>query len=322
VPDTNPSRTTESHVLIDNRRVDKEQTDVLGSNGEYQPSRAIETETIQVSPTTTRTFVRTYTWDANKKRSLVAQTEEISEHLANGDTHAVRTTFDSDVDGNLHTREREVADTTSSSSSTSQVQTTKYLTDGTGDFTPYLQTREVHTRAANQVQVTTTTLQPSPDGWKASEISETTIQEKGAILTSDQRQYQADLNGNQSEVSRTVNTQTKEVPGEQTNVTDTYSVDVPGIARDNDLHLIRRLTSVQRDNSSEKTTEGVIEEADPNQPKSGLRVTSKANAVTHSGPSGTQQTKSFRVQDENGAFDVIATQTRTVWIGSFGRDTR
>jgi cytoskeletal protein RodZ len=52
-PNSNPSRTTDSHTKSGNRTVDKQKVDVLGPNGRYQPSSETVTETVQVNATTT-----------------------------------------------------------------------------------------------------------------------------------------------------------------------------------------------------------------------------------------------------------------------------
>ena len=75
----NPSRTLESHSKSDNRSVDKQRVEVLGSDGRYQPYYDTETETIQVNATTTRTVVREYRWDTNGQRNLLQVTERESQ---------------------------------------------------------------------------------------------------------------------------------------------------------------------------------------------------------------------------------------------------
>jgi len=75
----NPSRTLESHSRSDNRSVDKQRVEVLGSDGRYQPYYDTETETIQVNATTTRTVVREYRWDTNGQRNLLQVTERESQ---------------------------------------------------------------------------------------------------------------------------------------------------------------------------------------------------------------------------------------------------
>jgi hypothetical protein len=305
------SRTTESHATFGNRRIDKQHKEVLGPDGDYQPCCDTETETIDVNPTTTRIIVRSYTWDGNGNRTLVQLTEEEAETSASGDAHVVRTMSNSDLNGKLNVVLREVADTTITSPNTQQLQSTTYHSDGSGGFAPYLLTRVLLTRGADHiVEVKTTTLQPNPDGsWKISAVKESTSKELGTIRTSYERTSQADLDGNLYEVLRTVAKETTIGNGEQSNSVDTYSVDVPGVTRDIGLHLIRRVTTVQQNNSREETTEQLTEEPDPNNLNS-LRVTSKASEVAHPTPSGTQQIKTFQVRDINGTFNVITVETR------------
>ena len=88
VDHANPSRTLESHSKSDNRSVDKQRVEVLGSDGRYQPYYDTETETIQVNATTTRTVVREYRWDTDGRRNLLQVTEQESQSSPNGDTHA------------------------------------------------------------------------------------------------------------------------------------------------------------------------------------------------------------------------------------------
>lgn len=310
----NPSRTTESHETFGNRRVDKQHLEIVGVNGDYVPYRDTETESIQVNATTTRTVVRTYTWDANNRRNLVQVTEENAEKSASGGTHMVRTTSDSDVNGALHVSLRAVADTTNTSPDSQQVQTTTYLADGNGGFTPYLQTRELQNRSGDHVtKVNTTTLQPDADGkWKVTAVNEGNITDDGTTRTSDERLSNTDVNGKLSEVLRTVSKQSKNAAGGQSNTVETYASGIPGLTSDAPFPLVRRVTSVEQNASGEKTAGQVIEEPDPGRPDSGLQATSKVSSVAHPGPGGTQQTKTFQVRDINGTFTVIAVQTGTV----------
>ncbi len=87
VDHANPSRTLESHSKSENRSVDKQRVEVLGSDGRYQPYYDTETETIQVNATTTRTVVREYRWDTDGRRNLLQVTEQESQSSPNGDSH-------------------------------------------------------------------------------------------------------------------------------------------------------------------------------------------------------------------------------------------
>jgi len=308
----NPSRMTESHVKSGNQSVDELRVEVLGPNGRYEPDYETEQETVQVDATTTRTVERIYKWDVNGKRNLVQVTEE-ARISANGDAQVVRTISRSDGNGSLQVMERKVADTRKTSPNVQETKTTLYVRDINDVLTPIAQTQELEThRDDHTVEVKTTMLRRVSSGgaWQAGETKESTIREDGTTRTRDEQLSQADLNGNFHQVSRTMARQTKNATGEQGNMVDTYSVDVPGLTRSTDLHLVSRVTTVQKNTSGEETTEQLIEEPDPSNPHSDLRVISKASDVTYSGPSGTQQIKTFQVRDINGTFNVTAVQTR------------
>ena len=306
----NPSRTTESHETIGNMRVDKQHVEVLGPNGHYQPYSETETETTEASAGTMRTVVRTYTFDSDGRRTLARMTEENAEKSASGEGHVVRTTSDSDLDGRLHVSQRQVEDTKNTSGDTQQVQTTTYLGDGNGGFTPYLKTDEVQSRgAAHVTKVDTTTSQPDADGkWRVSSVKETTIQEDGNTKTSDERLSTTDVNGKISQVAHTVSKQTKDAAGGQTTTVDTYAPGVPGYTRDTAFPLVRRVTTVEKNNGGEKTTEQRTEQPDPNRANYDLQVMSEESESVRSADGGTQGTKTYKVKDINGSFNVTAVQ--------------
>lgn len=305
---TAPSRTTESHTTIDNRRIDRQSMQLLGPNGDYQPYMDTETETIAVDANTTRTLVRTYSYDANKRRYLAQLTEQDAQTSASGNSQLVRTISNPDANGNLQVVRREVAGTKQTSPNTQEVQTTTYLADGNGALTPTLQTRELQTRASDHtVEVNKTTLSPNADGaWTVREVSQGTIKEDGATRTTDERLSRADLDGNLSEVSRTVSKQSQDAAGGQTNTVDTYSVDIPGQTRDTTLHLSRRVTTTQKKDGTGETTEQLVEEPNPADSNGGLHTTKKTVDVAQSTPSGTQQTKTYQILDANGNLTTIA----------------
>ena len=308
----NPSRTLESHSKTDNRSVDKQRIEVLGSDGRYQPYYDTETETIQVNATTTRTVVREYRWDTNGRRNLLQVTEQESQSSSNGDSHVVSTTSSADVDGNLHLAQREVADTRKASPDVQETKTTVYVNDGTGSFTPSQQTREVQTSGADHsVEVKKTTLLPGANGnWQVFEVKEKTIKDDDAKnRTSEERISRSDIDGRTSEVSRTVGHETENADGERSATVETYTPNVPGMAGDGKLHLTERNTSNQNKDADKKTTEQQIEEPKPGNPTDGLQVTAKTKYTVHYAANGTQQTKTIQTRDANGNFSVISTET-------------
>ena len=70
---TNPTRTTESHRRSGNRTVDSQNVERLGPDGHYEPYFDTEKESIQVTPTTMRTVVRTFSRDGSGQKILAYQ---------------------------------------------------------------------------------------------------------------------------------------------------------------------------------------------------------------------------------------------------------
>jgi hypothetical protein len=308
----NPSRTLESHSKADNRSVDKQRVEVLGSDGRYQPYYDTETETIQVNATTTRTVVREYKWDTDGRRNLLQVTEQESQSSANGDTHVVSTTSSADVNGNLHLAQREVADTKKASPDVQETRTTAYVNDGTGSLTPSQQTREVQTSGADHsVEVKKTTLLPGANGnWQVFEVKEKTIKDDDAKnRATEERVSRSDIDGRVSEVSRTVGHETENADGERSATVETYTPNVPGMAGDGELHLTERSTSIQNKDADKKNTEQRIEQPKPGNPTDGLQVTAKTKYTVHYAANGTQQTKTIQTRDANGNFSVISAET-------------
>jgi len=308
----NPSRTLESHTKSGNRSVDKTRAEVLGVDGRYQPDSDTETETIQVDATTTRTVVRTYRRDG-QKRCLIQITEQETQSSTNGDTHVASTTSNPDLDGNLRVVQREVAETRKTSPDAQETKTTIYVTDGSDGFTPSLQTHEVRTSSADHsIDVRKTTLLPDGNGkWEVGEVKENTIKEDGKSRTSEERVSRSNSEGGLSEVSRSIGTETETAAGEKTSTVETYSKDISGLASDGSLHLGWRVTTVQRKDSDGNTTEQQIEQPNPDNANAGLQVNAKTKYTVRYAFSGTQQTKTVQIRDVNGNFNVVSVETET-----------
>ena len=91
---------------------------------------------------------------------------------------------------------------------------------------------------------------------------------------------------------------------------ETYSVDVPGATRDGKLHLIERKTSTEKSSSSgERATEQTIEQTNPGDSGSGLRVSVLVNGRTVPGPSGERSTVTVRARDLNGNLGIVSVDT-------------
>jgi hypothetical protein len=312
VANTSPSRTTESHVRSGNKSVEKQTVEALGPNGQYQPASETEKETIHVNSTTTRTVVRRYSWDVNGQRNLQQVTEEEARSSASGDVEVVRTSSESDGNGNLQVVQREVADTRTISPDVQETKTTTYLPNGNGDLTPSLQTRELQKRSADhRVEVKKTLLQPNSSGnWKVAEVKESTIKEDNKARTSEERISRPDSDGGLSEVSRTVGKETQSAAGEKTTTVETYFTNAPGVAADGGLRLNWQVTTVQKTDSGGKTTEQQRMQPNPNDTNGGLQVSTRTKYTVRYAASGTDETKTIQERDVNGAFQVVSVETR------------
>jgi hypothetical protein len=312
VANTSPSRTTESHARSGNRTVDKQIVGALGPNGRYQPTSETEKETIYVNANTTRTVVRTYNWDVNGQRNLQQVIEEEARSSTGGDVEVIRTSSESDGNGNLQVVQREVADTRTISPDVQETKTTTYLPNGNGDLTPSLQTQELQKRSAeNRVEVKKTLLQPNSSGeWKVAEVKETTIDEGNKNRTSEERISRPDSDGGLSEVSRTVGKETESAAGEKTTTVETYFRNAPGVASDRGLRLNWQVTTVQKTDSGGKTTEQQRMQPNPNDTNGGLQVSTRTKYTVRYAASGTDETKTIQERDLNGALQVVSVETR------------
>jgi hypothetical protein len=309
---TSPSRTTNSHVRSANESVDTQIVEALGPNGRYQPSFETEKETIHVDATTTRTVVRSYSWDVNGQRNLQQVTEEEARSSASGDVHVIRTISESDGNGNLQVIQREVADTEKTSPEVLETKTTTYLPNGNGGLTPSLQTQELQKRIADhRVEVKKTLLQPNSSGnWEVAEVKETAFKEDNRNRTSEERISRPDSEGGLSEVSRTVGKETENAAGEKNTTVETYFTNAPGVAADGSLRLNWQVTTVQKLDSGGKTIEQQGSQPNPNYTGGGLQVDTKTKYIVRYAASGTEETKTIEERDINGAFNEVSAEAR------------
>jgi hypothetical protein len=99
--------------------------------------------------------------------------------------------------------------------------------------------------------------------------------------------------------------------GESRKTVEIYSVDVPGAARDGRLHIVERSTTAQLMSSTgQQTSEQEVEQSNPGDPGSGLRVTMLTTDTVHPSPSGAQATRTIQMRDANGSFGIVSVDTR------------
>lgn len=312
VDNTSPTRTKEIHAKSGDRRVDKQIVEVLGPNGRFLPNFETDKETVLVNATTTRTVVRTYMWDVDGRKDLEQVTEEEARSSAGGDVQLIRTTSNSDGNGNLQIVQREVADTRGTSPDVHETKTTIYRPDGNGALKPSLQTQESQKRSADHtIEVKKTLLQPDSSGnWEVGEVKEITIKEDNKIRTTEESISRQDLEGRVSEVSRTVGKETQTKAGGESTTIETYYTNTPGVAPDGSLHLNWQVTTVQKKDSDGKTTDQEGKQPNPDDPNGNLRVNTKTKYIVQYAASGIQETRTIQTRDINGTFNVVSVEAQ------------
>jgi hypothetical protein len=308
----NPTRTTESHTQTGNRTLDSQSVQRRGPDGHFEPYQDIEKETVKVDATTVRTTTRAFARDPDGAKILVQVTEEERRTSPAGDSRVVRSVSNPDSNGRLQLVQRQLEETKKISKNVEDTKTTVMLPSVNGGLAPAVKTEERRTLGANNtVESQKSTLFLDGAGnWQVNEVRKATTRQEGKNLSTEERVSRLDSEGKLGEVSRTVSKASEGASGEKHNTVETYSLDVPGSARDGSLHLVQRASTSQRTNSTgQQTTEQQVEQPNPGDPASGLQVITLTTDTVRPGPSGAQATRTIQARDANGSFGVVSVDT-------------
>jgi hypothetical protein len=308
----NPTRRSESHTQSGNRTIDTKSLQRRGSNGDFEPYQDIESETIKVNSTTTRTTIRTFGRDSDGRKTLVQVREEETRTTPGGDSSVSRTVSNPDANGRLQPVQRETSQTRKLGQDVEETKTTVMLPSINGDLAPAMQTQERRQQSANGTIVSqkTTSLPDGSGNWQVNETRHTTNRHDGKDTTTEERVSRLDPDGKLNEVSRTVSKDSETAPGENKSTTETYSLDVPGNARDGSIHLVERSTTAQHKSSSgQQTTQHQVEQPDPGNPDVGLRVTLRTTGTQRPGTSESRTTQTIEALNPDGTLSTVSVDT-------------
>jgi len=308
----NPTRTTESHTRIGNRTVDSQSVRRRGLDGHFEPYQDIEKETVKVDGASERTITRAFARDADGAKVLMKITEEEKHTLPGGDSYVVRSMSDPDAYGKLQVVQRQIEETKKISKDVEETKTTVMLPSVTGGLAPAMKVEELRTLGANnKVESQKTTLLPDGAGnWQVDEIWQATTRQEGKNRRTEARVSRPDSEGKLGEISRTVSKESESASGEKRNTVETYSLDLPGSARDGKLHLVERSTTSQSTKSTgQQTTEQQVEQPNLGDPGSGLHVITLTTDTVRPSPSGAQATRTIQVRDASGSFGLASVDT-------------
>jgi hypothetical protein len=296
---SNPMRTSQSHTQSGDRTMDVQHVQTRGPDGTFVPYQDIETETVKVSATVTRTTTRTYVQDGSGTKTLFQVSEEETQTLPGGDSKSIRTSSNPDANGNLQVARREIQETRKTGPDVQDTKTTVLLNIN-GSMAPATEVLEHQIRSGDAVEIKKTTLLPDGAGkWEVGEVRQTTVTDDGKIRRSEEQVSRPDSDGKLSEVSRTVGKESVDGSGEKQNSQETYSVDVPGMGRESGVQLVQRVATTQHANSDGQQTITVTEQPNPGNPGGGLRVITENTDTVRSGPSGAQAVRTIQMRDGN-----------------------
>src|SRR5208283_5178279 len=312
IPERIPVRIIQSHSQNGNRTLDKRSVEIRGTDGHFEPYQDIEKETLQVDATTVRTTTRTIGQDVNGEKALVQVTEEEKRILSGDDSNIVRVTYNPDVNGRLQPVQREIVGTKNIGKDLEETNTTVMLTNINGGLAPAFKTRELRKRTANDtVETEKTTWLPDGNGrWKLSETRQNITTEEAKDRRIEERVFRSDADGKLGQISRVVSQESESTSGEKRSVVETYSIDVPGATQDGGLHLVERKTSTGSSSSiGERATEQKVEQTNPGDPGSGLRLSVLVDGRMVPGPAGEQSSVTIRARDSNGNLGIVSVDT-------------
>lgn len=306
--DTNPVRTQQSHTERGNTTIDVQSVQRRGPDGRFEPYQDIETETVRVNATTVRTITRTFARDDRGAKTLFQITEEEKQMLADGASRVVRTTSTPDPDGGkLNVVQREEQKTRKISPDLEETKTVVLLPSINGGMAPAVQKEERQKRNGDTVEIQKKTFLPDGGGnWQVGETRQVTIKDDQQNRSTEERVSRPDLDGKLSEVSRTLKKESQDSLGNKRNSEESYSLDVPGAARDSSLHLIQRTTTTQHTDSGGQKTIELKEQPDFGNFGGSPKVVTLTTNTVKLEPSGAEATRTVQAPDEGGHLSVIS----------------
>jgi hypothetical protein len=285
---TNPVRTSESHTQNANRTSDKSTIQRMNSDGRYEPYQDVEKETIKVDANTTKTIERSYAY-RDGRRQLVQKTEEESHKLSGGETRTVRTTSNPDANGDFQVVQKEITDTKKTGSNTQETTTSVLTPNINGGLNESLRIRQSDTKIddhTSQFQKTTL-LSDGSGNWQSTEIRQGVIKDNGKEQTREETVSQPDSDGKFAVVQRTITKESPTGDSQTRTTTETDSVDVPGIARENGLHPVERVVTVHTsETNGAQSSQTQVLRPNPGAPTGSMQITVQSTDAVQPGTNG------------------------------------
>jgi hypothetical protein len=167
--------------------------------------------------------------------------------------------------------------------------------------------QQTHSPNGNTETRKETLLADTNGHWQLYEVRQQTVKGDARNRTGEDRVCRRDFEGNLSPVSEVI-TKDGNVKGRLVGTTQTYSVDVPGRARDQSLHLLQSSTTVRATEPDRIITEQKVVQPDPGETDLKTIVEKKDILIKRS--SGTEETITVTAQYPDGYPSVVSVETR------------
>jgi len=305
----NPLRTSESHTASDGSAVSRTSVETMGMDGRYVPYANLETQSVRVNDTTVRTTQRAFGWDVDGHRVLIQEKQEEIRSLPGGAQTVTRTFSNPDANGALQVVQREMEDSRQIRPGVQVTNTTILSPDINGGLSAAVRTEQRETRGNDGTieSSRSTLLNDGTGAWKLSEVRETTSKpESPELRTKEERIFRPDSTGRLALAERTVSHESKASGGEKREMVDTYSTNVPGVAGDDNLQLVQRASTVQRNSAGTQSTIQQIEQPSPGSVGASLHLTQEVIDIVRPDASGnTRQNRTILTPDSDGRMGQV-----------------
>jgi hypothetical protein len=303
------TRRVEKRTTTDGRQVNTQSWQSLSGAGNYVPGPQSEVETVRVDQQAVRVVHRQLATDSNGRQKVVAVTEEVTRTLPDGSQTVTRTISQPDLNNGFHVVRRDIEETRTTSSGTTETRTT-VLTPGVEEnLAPHEQIVTVDRKQGDVQNIETKHSLPNGNGgWQISKVEEKVIttQNDGG-RTEEDRVYQRDAQQNLSVSKQVLSRDWQDSAAQDNRTVDTYLTNTPGTTASSHVTLDKHLSIARRKSADGgETTDTQQEERDPNAPFSGLRVTQRTTEVSTPGHDGTTKRRgTVEASDGNGGSRVI-----------------
>jgi hypothetical protein len=238
-----------------------EVTETPGTNGRFETSTKTTSETVGIGSDHVKTVRDVFANDAEGRLKLIERTDADQQTFQDGTSRTVENTSVPDANGHLGLSYRRVQETSTTAPNVGQTQITFYLPGINKNLIEAERVQQTERQLGpNLIQTDSQRDVPDADGrWQTTEASQEVRTIGPAEVVEEKTVRRLDANGRLTLGERTI-TRRSASNGSDQAVTEVYSADIPGVARDPDSpleldHRVRVTTSATVGTGSQTISE-------------------------------------------------------------------